>query len=98
MSSRFYIYFSMKTPEGWETFARFNVGSYRQKAIELFSQLQGNSRVDEAHPLSIDFVEETHGLPVNLKVCACSLAQLGENSKIITRELFRWKVMETDVL
>ena len=89
METQFYIIYNFKTTEGWESFARFFIGDDREEAVELFGSLQGTTESDEHSPLSIDFMETINGLPVNLKMLYCNLLQLGENTKIITKELFK---------
>lgn len=89
METQFYIVFNMKTPDGWEAFAKFFIGNRREDAVTLFSMLKGMEEIQESYPLSIDFMETINGLPVNLKMINCSLSQLGENTVIITKELFR---------
>lgn len=89
METQFYIVFNLKIPDGWETFAKFYIGNDRENAHSLFALLKGTVHVQESYPLSIDFMETRDGLPVNLEMINCSLAQLGENTVIITKELFR---------
>jgi hypothetical protein len=80
----------MRIPQGdWQAFAKFFIGDNRQEAIDLFSMLKGIPEVREDYPLTIDFVETKKGLPVNLDMINCSLQQLEENTRIITKELFR---------
>jgi len=93
METQFYIVFNLRTPEGWESFAKFFIGNKRKDAVELFSMLKGMQEIQENFPLSIDFMETRDGLPVNLKMINCSLSQLGENTVIITKELFRLHVL-----
>jgi len=88
METQFYIVFNMKTPEGWEQFAKFFIGNKREDAKKLFSMLKGTKEVQESYPLTIDFMETVNELPVNLNMINCSLAQLGDNTVIITKELF----------
>lgn len=89
METQYYILFSLKTTDGWEPFAKFFIGNHKQEAEALFGLLKGSTHVDERHPLSIDFMETIKGLPVNLKMLNCNLSELGENARIITKELFR---------
>jgi len=89
MTTQYYLVLNLRIADDWEPFAKFFIGNDRQAAEALFRLLQGSSNVDEDHPLSIDFMETVKGLPVNLKLLNCNLFQLGENTKIITKELFR---------
>lgn len=89
MEIQFYILLTLKTHKGPETFAKFFLGNNREKAFDIFRKLQGTDKVSEKNILCIDFMETTAGLPVNLNVISCTLNQLAENCKIITKELFK---------
>lgn len=93
METQFCIVFNLKTPDGWEAFAKFFIGNNRENAQALFAMLKGTVHVQESYPLSIDFMETKNGLPVNLEMINCSLTQLGENTVIITKELFRQQLL-----
>jgi hypothetical protein len=75
-----------------DCFGRFFLGSDRRKAAVIFAQLESLSTVDDQEVLYLDFVEIDNDLPVTLDVRACTLAQLGENCKLITRELFKQNI------
>jgi len=85
----FYILFSMKTIGGFESYSRFFIGNNRELALRLFQKLEGRKEVDEKTVLTCELMETIKGLPVNLKIKSCSLAQLTENCKIITNETFK---------
>jgi len=89
MATGFYIALTFKTCNGTETFARFSIGNDRDEAYSIFKKLKGSYTVDENNVLSLDFLEIENGLPKNLKVLSCTLAELQENCGIITKELFR---------
>lgn len=90
MASQFYVIFNMRHPNGdWQPFGEFFIGRNREDAAYLFSMLKGIPEVQENNPLTIEFVERENGLPVNLDMMNCSLQQLEENTRIITKELFR---------
>jgi len=81
----------MKTHAGPESFAQFFIGNNRAAAYTLFDKLKGSTEVDERHLLYIDFMETRAGLPSNLKLISCTLEQLAENCKLITKEVFKLK-------
>ena len=89
MKTIFYIDLSLKTPHGPEPYARFFIGDDREHAYELFNRLTGTSEVNENDLLYIDFMEMRNGLPINLKMISCSLEQLTENCRIITKTVFQ---------
>ena len=91
--TQFYVVMNLKTPDGWETFAKFSIGYNRETARALFKKLKGTVKVDESYPLTIDFLEMRKGLAVSLEMINCNLAQVGENAIIITKELFRQKLL-----
>lgn len=94
MDTQFYITYNLKTSKGPESFAKFFIGNNRQEAYHIFQKLKGTDTVNENNMLFVDFMEINQGLPVNLKMITCSLNQLGENCKIITKELFRLSNLE----
>jgi hypothetical protein len=89
METQFYILFTLKTLKGPESFAKFFIGNDRDNAYEIFSKLKGTDSVDEKNLLYIDFMETKQGLPVNLNVITCTLNQLTDNFKELTKELFK---------
>lgn len=93
METRFYIEFRLKTGKGWERFGKFYIGNDRKHAYSIFEKLQG-MEVNEKNVLHIDFIETVQGLPVNLELLTCTLDQLAENCKCITKELFKLKNLE----
>ena len=94
METTFSITFSFKSYQGVDCFGRFFIGNDRDRASEIFQQLKGEVDVKETDVLFVDFVEAIEGLPTNLKIKSCTLAQLGENCKIITKEVFKLNNIE----
>lgn len=80
---------SIRTGNGFESFGKFNVGHNRKVAAAIFSQLKGDSVVDEKTILTIDLVETVNDLPLNLQILACTLDELTYNCRIITKETFK---------
>jgi len=93
METQFYIELRLKTGTTWESFAKFYIGNDRKKANAIFKKLQG-MEANEKNVLQIDFTEKVGGLPVNIKMLTCTLDQLAENCKYITKELFKLKNLE----
>lgn len=94
MATQFYIELIIRTHKGPESFAKFFIGDNRDGAYSIFKKLKGTDQADEKDVLHIDFIETVEGLPVNLKMLTCTLDQLAENCKLITRELFKLKNLE----
>lgn len=88
MDTTFYIVLSVKKEGGSESFGRFYLGNNRDDAYAIFRKLQGRKTVSDKNILFIDFIETVDGLPVNLNMMTCTLEQLAENCKIITKEIF----------
>jgi hypothetical protein len=84
----------MKTKDGDDTFANFLIGNSRSKAKAIFNSLKGRSTVKDSDLLQLEFMETRDGIPINLEVISCNLHELGENCKIITKELFKSVVLE----
>ena len=85
----FYIVLNIKTGNGFETYGRFFLGNDKDFAYSIFGKLKGNKKVNDKTILHLDFMETRRGLPVNIQVISCTLEELGENCKIITKETFK---------
>lgn len=84
----------MKAKNGDETFANFFLGNSPSTAKAIFKRLRGNTNVSDGDLLQLEFMETRESIPVNLDVIACTLQELGENCKLITKELFKSVVLE----
>lgn len=98
METKYHILLSMKTSTGPESFARFFIGNNRDVAAALFQKLKGTPDVDERNVLYLDFIETKNGLPLNLKLITCTLEQLGENCRLITKEIFKMNNLEGNLI
>jgi len=85
----FYALVSIKTPDGFESFGKFNLGNSRKAAANIFQQMKGTPQVDRKTMLTIELVETVNELPVNLHILACTLEELAYNCRIITKEAFK---------
>jgi hypothetical protein len=88
METQFYIMITLKTIHGLENFGKFFIGNDRERATAIFQKIKGAENNVEKNVLYMEFMETVKGLPVNLDVISCSLNQLAENCKTITKELF----------
>jgi hypothetical protein len=84
----------MRTVKGLETFAKFFIGNDRDFALSIFSKLRGDRNVNEKTILHVKLMETKYKMPINIKTLSCSLEELGENSKIIVREIFKHTNLE----
>jgi len=79
----------MKTPKGFESFARFYIGNNEELAMNSFGKLKGTTEMLENRILQMDLMETRNNLPVNLKVLGCTLEEMAENCKCIAKEAFK---------
>ena len=89
MKTQFYILLSLKTPRGFETYGQYFLGNDRKAADELFAQLAGDSSVTQHTLLHMDLMETVDDLPVKIRTIGCTLDELANNCKLITKETFR---------
>ncbi|MDB5144554.1 MAG: hypothetical protein JWQ66_3267 [Mucilaginibacter sp.] len=89
MDSLFQISLHMRTPSGFETFGKFELGSDREQALAIFSQLKGTPEIAQNSILCMDFSEIRDGIPLPIEIMHCRLDELACNTKIITREVFK---------
>lgn len=85
----FYIVLNLRTYNGFESFGKFFIGNNGEFATAIFNQLKGRKNVTEKSVLQLDLIETINGLPVNIQMMSCSLEELAENCKIITKETFK---------
>lgn len=94
METPFYLLLSLKTPDGYDAFGEFTVGSDRELTYALFESLKGYTQLhDECH-FHIDLIETVNGLPEKIRSKCCKLDQLGDNMKLIAREAYRQKNLD----
>ncbi|MFA6246618.1 MAG: hypothetical protein WC615_06735 [Mucilaginibacter sp.] len=84
----------MKTSKGFADYGQYFFGNDREAAYGLFAQLKGDITLKDSALLHIDLMETVNGLPVKIRTICCSLEELGLNSKLIAREIFRLKNLE----
>jgi len=92
METTFYIILSMKTGEAIESFGRFNIGNNRQRAYRIFKALHGSYDADVKNVLFFELMETKDQLPLNIKIISCTLNEMTENCRIITKEIFKCNV------
>ena len=95
METAFYILLYIKTPLGFESFARFYIGNRDETARHLFGKLKGSVEEINDCVLQMDLMETKNNLPVNIKVIGCTLAEMAENCKVITKEAFKIFTLES---
>lgn len=93
-ASEFHIVLQIKTPDGFEPFGKFKLGTDRKFAENIFRQLKGEAECGYNDLLQIDLVEVGERLPRQLKMISCCLEDIAENCRIITREVFKYRSLE----
>ena len=64
MENLFQISMHIKTPGGFETYGRFDLGSDREQATTIVGQLRGTDDIAEHSILYMDFTEIRNGIPL----------------------------------
>lgn len=95
METSFYILLYIKTSQGFESFARFYIGNKETLARHLFDKLKGSRETVDDYILQMDLMETKNNLPLNLKVIGCTLEEMAENCKVITKEVFKIFTLES---
>jgi len=88
MNSEYRIALHGKTPTGFETYAEFHIGTDRAAANRLFGQLKGSPDHIEDGILFMELQSIHRGLPIDIRMIRCTLDELTENCRAITKCLF----------
>jgi hypothetical protein len=89
MESEYRIGLHGKIPTGYEIFAEFYIGNSRTEAYRLFQALKGSQDNMEEGILFMELQVICRDLPIDIQIIHCTLEEVAENSKIITKHLFR---------
>jgi len=89
MGDSFLIVMNIRTADGFESCGKFFIGNNRNAAESIFKRLKGSKKVSDKSILTFELMETSHGLPLNIQVISCSLDELAENCKIITKGIFK---------
>jgi hypothetical protein len=87
--TNFFIVLNIRTADGFKSYGKFFIGNDKETAYRLFTKLRGSKKVNDKSILHIDLMETRNGLPLNIQLISCTLEELGENCKIITKETFK---------
>jgi hypothetical protein len=96
--TKYQFVINMRTQEGYVESGRFFVGNNIANTIAIFEQLQGSKNNNHQIPLlRLDLIKSGNGngLDTILEVLDCTLDELSENVKTITKETFRLLNLET---
>jgi flagellar motor switch protein FliM len=89
METLFQISLHVKTPSGFETYGMFDLGRDREKAMEIFSQLNGTDEVTTSSILYMDLSEIRNSIPYPVAIRHCTLEDIACNARVITRDVFK---------
>lgn len=89
METTYCITLNIKTGTGFECFGKFFLGYIKEFAENTFSKLKGSREVNDRNILHLDLMAIRNDLPMNVHVISCTLEDLAENCKIITKETFK---------
>ena len=92
--SKYYIELHIKTGNDFQCYGKFFLGKNRKLANDISQKLKGSKNVTDKTILHLDLVEAKNELPINIQMISCSLDELAENSKIITKEIFKFSNLE----
>jgi hypothetical protein len=94
MKTLFYIVIKMKVHGGMIDYGRFYVGDDVEFASDLYQKLEGHLDPESQFMLHIDLIECSEDTSVVLQRKGCSLEELTENCRFITRETFKFLNLE----
>jgi hypothetical protein len=89
MAKEYRITLHARTASGFDTFGEFFIGNDRQAAKELFNTLKGSPDNMEKGLLLIELREINRNLPLDIQMIHCTLDQLAENCRLITKNQFK---------
>ena len=72
-------------------YGKYFLGDDREAAYHLFDDFHGYKDIRDQAVLHIDLMETINRLPVKIKTICCTLDQLGDNCRLIAKEIFRLK-------
>jgi hypothetical protein len=88
MTSEYRIALHTKTRAGFENYAEFYIGGDESQANELFRRLKGSPDNIDDGVLLIELRAICRGLPVDMRMLQCTLDEMTENCRIITKHVF----------
>lgn len=94
MEMNFYLTIHLKVKGELQTIGKFYIGNKREAAYELFNKMKGNRATSGTEVLFMELTETQSELPTNIKMLSCTLNELSENCRIITKEIFKWNNMD----
>ncbi len=89
MEGEYRIVLHGKTPTGYETYGEFYIGNNSMEANCLFDSLKGCRDNMEEGILFMELQTIHRGLPIDIQMIHCTLEEVAENCKVITKHLYK---------
>jgi hypothetical protein len=89
MDTVFYIDLNIKKGTDFVSYGRFYIGNSSRVAKRVFDSMQGTTDAPEESVIRLDLVEVVKGVPQTIRMMSCTLEQVAENCKAITKETFK---------
>jgi hypothetical protein len=89
MAIEYRIAIHARTSSGFDTIGEFFIGTDRQEANQLFKSLKGSPDNLEDGVLIMDLRELNRGLLFDVHMIQCTLDQVADNCRLITKHQFR---------
>jgi hypothetical protein len=89
MNTEYRIALHARTASGFETLAEFYIGHDRRAAHQLFNTLKGSPDTIENGILFMELREIARGLPLDIRMVHCTLDEVTENCRLITKNQFK---------
>jgi len=88
MENEFRILIHTRTSAGFETLGEFYVGTDEARAVRLFRSLKGSPDNIDNGLLIMELSSICRGLPLDIQMIHCTLDELAENCRTITKHVF----------
>jgi hypothetical protein len=89
MANEYRITLHVRSASGFETIGEFFVGHDRQSANQLFKNLKGSPHGIEEGVLFMELREIARNLPFDIQMIHCTLDEVSENCRLITKNQFK---------
>jgi hypothetical protein len=89
MAIEYRIAIHARTASGFDTIGEFFIGTDRRQANQLFKSLKGSPDNLEDGVLIMDLRELNRGLLFDVHMIQCTLDQVADNCRLITKHQFR---------
>jgi len=83
------IVVNMRVAEGYMETGIFFIGNDKDAALKIFYELEGNREVSSSSILRLDLIEQTEGVDTIWDSLECSIGEMADNIRTITKETFR---------